>query len=107
MGTGRSVVWTLQAQRALEDVLSYVAADSPEGARKILSKALDAGASLAKLSDRGRIVPELADASIRELLIFRYRLLYQVTEHEVQILAFLHGARDFHQWRKNQGGDAT
>jgi len=42
------------------------------------------------------VVPEIGDPTIRELIIFRYkyRLLYRVVEHEVHILAFIHGARD-------------
>lgn len=66
----------------------------------MLSQALDAAASLSTLSERGRVVPELNDLSIREVFVFRYRLLYQVREKTVVILTFLHGARDFHTWRR-------
>ena len=52
------------------------------------------------LSERGRIVPELEDPSIREVFIGNYRLLYEVAPAEVSILAILHGARDFAKWRE-------
>jgi toxin ParE1/3/4 len=51
---------------------------------------------LGAFANRGRIVPELDDESVRELFVFRqrYRMIYRVLAHEVQILAFIHGARD-------------
>lgn len=40
------------------------------------------------------MVPELADPSVRELLIGNSRLIYEVQERYVYILALIHGARD-------------
>jgi hypothetical protein len=57
----------------------------------VLEEALRAGASLATLSERGRIVPELSDPRVRELFVFKYRLMYRVEERRVVIVAFLHG----------------
>ena len=53
-------------------------------------------------SERGRMVPELNDPAIREVFVFRYRLLYAVADTRVTIVAFLHGARDFEAWRRSQ-----
>jgi plasmid stabilization system protein ParE len=58
---------------------------------------------LATLSDRGRVVPELDDQSIRELFVFEYRLMYRVEEARVVVVSFLHGAREFAAWRSKQG----
>jgi plasmid stabilization system protein ParE len=63
---------------------------------------LDAAASLEVLAERGRIVPELADPEIRELLVRKYRLLYRVSQERVTVLAFLRGVRDFATWRQDQ-----
>ncbi len=98
----RQVVWTVQARLALDEAVAYVAQDSPDAAIRLLEQALDAGASLRSLSERGRVVPEMADPRIREVFVQRYRLMYEVTEAHVRILAFLHGARDFARW---QAGD--
>jgi plasmid stabilization system protein ParE len=68
----------------------------------VLEEALRAGASLATLSERGHIVRELNDPAIRELLVFKYRLFYEVEDHRVLIVAFLHGARDFARWWQTQ-----
>jgi len=78
----------------LDDAVSYVAQDSHPAAQRLLIKALDAAASLDAFGERGRIVPELNQPNVRQLLVQRYRLFYDVTPTEIQILAFVHGARD-------------
>jgi toxin ParE1/3/4 len=98
----REVVWAQSARDALDEVIEYIARDSQQAAVQVLEEALRAGASLATLSERGRIVPELNDPTIRELLVFKYRLLYQVEDHRVLIVAFLRGARDFATWWETQ-----
>lgn len=90
----RRVVWTEQARRMLDDAVSYVAQDSRPAAERLLIQALKAASSLDVHSERGRLVPELDQPNVRQLLVQRYRLLYEVTPAEVQVLAFLHGARD-------------
>jgi len=96
----RRVGWTPEAQRTLEEVIEYIARDSEDGARRVLEQALSAAASLETLAERGRVVPERADPSIREIFVYPYRLMYQVTADAVSILAFIHGARDFERWRR-------
>jgi plasmid stabilization system protein ParE len=76
----RRVVWTAQAQLALDEALEYIAQDSADGARAVLDQALAAASGLATLSERGRVVPELGNPSVREVFVFRYRLLYEVGE---------------------------
>lgn len=76
----RAVVWSESAQRALDEVIQYIANDSTSAAGHVLEAALDVAASLATLSERGRVVPELDDPAIREVFVFRYRLMYRVEE---------------------------
>ena len=90
----RRVVWTEQARQMLEDVLSYIAQDSRSAAEGLLIQAIEAASSLEVHSERGRRVPELDQPNVRQLLVHRYRLFYAVTPTEVQVLAFIHGARD-------------
>ena len=98
----RRVVWSDAALSALEEVLDYIAADSPRSAQHVGEQAIAAAASLATLSERGRIVPEVGDPNVREILVFRYRLMYELTATEVRILAFVHGARDFGDLRQRK-----
>ena len=78
----------------LDDAVSYVAQESHPAAQRLLIQALGAASSLDVFGERGRIVPELNQPNVRQLLVQRYRLLYEVTQTEIHILAFVHGARD-------------
>ena len=100
----REVIWAESARDALDAVVEYIAQDSQEAAVQVLDEALRAGASLATFADRGRIVPELNDPSIREVFVYKYWLQYEVGEARVLVVAFLHGARDFAAWQQSQHG---
>ena len=102
MADRRPVKWSKSAQSALDEVITYIHQDSPANARRVLVAALEAADSLETLAERGRIVPELADSHIRELLVLSFRLLYRMSNDGVTIVAFLRGVRDFATWRKDQ-----
>ena len=99
----RRVIWTEQARDALTEALEFIAQDSQAGARNLLSNCLVAAASLAELSERGQVVEEASGHEVRQLLVQRYRLLYEVQTSEVHILALVHGSRDFVEWRRREG----
>jgi len=63
-------------------------------------RVLEAAGGLDQMSERGRVVPELAEPDLRELIVDAYRLLYRVREDSVTIVAFVHGARDFTRWAR-------
>jgi toxin ParE1/3/4 len=98
----RRVIWGESAQSALDDALDDIAEDSLDGAIRVLTRALEVAESLSTLAERGRIVPEVGDSTLRELFVYEYRLLYRVREDRVVIRAFLHGARAFSKWRREQ-----
>ena len=99
----RRVIWSPSARQALDDAVTYTAKDSPHGALRLLQEALETASGLGEFSERGRIVPEFKDPSLREVFVYRYRLLYRVFADHVSIVTFLHGARDFTDWaRRNE-----
>jgi len=98
----RRVVWALGARDALTEALEFIGEDSPDGARRVLRAALDSAASLGSFSKHGRKVPECDDPNIREIFVYSYRMMYRVEADSVTIIAFLHGARDFERWARQQ-----
>lgn len=88
------VVWTEPGWSNLEAAADYIAQDSPRYAAGLVREARDASRSLAHFANRGRVVPEIGDPAVRELFVWRYRLIYRVTDQEVEVLAFIHSARD-------------
>ena len=106
MGPGRrQVIWSRQASVALDGAIAYISQDSPSGAFHVLETALQAASSLAEFADRGRVVPEVASPSIREVFVFKYRLMYEITPQQVQIIAFVHGAREFRERQSDQSSN--
>jgi len=88
------VKWTETAWSDLEEAADYIAKESPHYAAAFVRETRDAARSLAYLAERGRVVPEFDDTSIRELFVRSYRLIYHVTEQVVYIIGFVHGARN-------------
>jgi plasmid stabilization system protein ParE len=54
--------------------------------------------------ERGRIMPELGLDDIREVFVFNFRVVYQLADAEIRIVAILHGARDLRGWRPTRPG---
>src|SRR5438034_9665535 len=90
----KKVVWTKQGYSTLDEAVDYVAQDSLTAAQQLLESALDSAESLSMFGERSRIVPELQQPNVRELLIQRYRLIYEVFDAKVEILAFIPVRRD-------------
>ena len=96
MGPGRrEVVWSAQASAALDEAVAFVHQESPAAAVQLLESALEAAGSRSTLWDRGRQVPEVGSPATRELFEGGYRLMYEICDHEIGVVAFVHGARDF------------
>ena len=102
----KKVIWTKQGYSTLDQAVGYAGQDSLTAAQDLLESALDTAESLSIFSERGRIVPELQQPNVRELLVQRYRLIYEVFDTKVEVLAFIHGARDFAKWRQSITGEA-
>jgi len=43
----------------------------------------------------GKVVPELGDEAIRELSLYSYRIIYEIREPDIIVLAVIHKRRDF------------
>jgi addiction module RelE/StbE family toxin len=97
------VTWAEIAQDDLDKIASYIAKDSENYAAAFVREMLDAARSLEHLAQRGRIVPEWHDVSIRELIVRNYRLIYQLTESVASIIGVVHGARDLEALWKREG----
>ena len=93
----RKVEWTDPAWDDLAGITEYIARDSEYYAAAFVQEMREAAASLAEFAERGQVVPEFGDPSIRELLVQSYRHVYKVSETRVVILTLIHGAR--RTWR--------
>lgn len=90
----RQVAWTETAWRDLERTAEFIAEDSPGYAAALVRRVRDIARSLDEMAERGRVVPELEEPAVRELIVGSYRLIYEIDGANVNILGLIHGARD-------------
>ena len=99
----QKVIWSHEATIDLEEIAEYIARDSSFYAATFVRGICQASRLLTEFAKRGRVVPELSDSDIRELLVREYRLIYRIEESRVVILAFVHGTRDLRRlWDKEK-----
>ena len=66
----RRVVWSASAEAALDEILGHIAKTSTDGMARVLVRALDTAQSLDRFAERGRVVEEIGDPTLRELLVY-------------------------------------
>jgi len=97
------VGWTEAALDDLSATAEYIARDSARYASTFAREAFAASDTLAEFANRGRVVPEFGDQSIREIFLGSHRMVYQVTHERVFIIGLVHGARDLVAlWRREK-----
>lgn len=85
-----NVRFTEEAVSSLRNLHAFIAADSPQNAAAVIRRLIERAESLSELHLRGRKVPEYDDDSVREIHERPYRIIYRVSEIEVQVLTILH-----------------
>jgi len=88
------IKWTEAATEDLSEVAQFIARDAPFYAAALVRQARAAALTLRHSANRGRIVPECGESDLREIFLKNFRLIYQITESTIYVLAFVHGARD-------------
>lgn len=89
----KRVVLAEPAARDLEDIVDYIALDSPAAAERVYRAIVDAAQQLAQFPDLGR--PGRLPG-MRELVVARlpYLIAYEADLRTVTILAVFHASRD-------------
>ena len=50
--------------------------------------------NLSEFPESGRVIPEVDDKSLREIIVQGYRVMYRLESDRVLILAVMNGSRD-------------
>jgi addiction module RelE/StbE family toxin len=87
------IKWTLQAIGDLEAISEFISRDSAYYARLFINKIISSTERLKKFPQSGRILPEINQKHIREILLGNYRIIYRVNNELVEILTVYHSAR--------------
>jgi toxin ParE1/3/4 len=88
------VIFAEQAERDLKSITAYISKHAgPEIANRFGNQLIDCALTLASLPERGRVVPEIGQPAIREIIFRSYRIVYRVQPGLVEIIRFWHAAR--------------
>jgi addiction module RelE/StbE family toxin len=87
------VIWVQSALNDLKKIKEYISRDSVHYANKFTDGAFDATERLAIFPKSGRVVPEYQNPNIREISHGSYRIIYEIVNDEVYIVAVVHGRR--------------
>lgn len=89
------VKWSNPAKLDLKQIHDYIAKDSKFYAKKVSEEIVNKSEILSSFPEIGRIVPEIGDPNIREIIIYSYRLIYEVFPNKAEVLALIHSKRNF------------
>ncbi len=91
--------WSRTARLDLWDMLAYIAESDPQSAADFGSRLFDVIERLKTFPDSGRVVPELQDPDIREIVQKPCRIVYRVRRKDqcVEIARVWHAARGIPQ----------
>lgn len=87
------VIWAPQAIADVEAIRTYVARDSAHYADLLVERIVAAVGRLETFPRSGRVVPEVGDEALREVVYGNYRIVYRVKSEAIEILTVFHGAR--------------
>jgi toxin ParE1/3/4 len=87
------VKFLISAMEDMRSIKAYIGRDNPEAAVRIIKKIKSAIKHLEEFPNSGRIIPELNNPQIREVIILNYRVMYQMSKSEIHIFAVYEGHR--------------
>ena len=82
----REIIWAEPAWRDLETAADFIGRDSESYASAFVQRVMESATFLTEFA-------EIGDETIRELLVNPYRLIYEISDDQVLILALIQGAR--------------
>lgn len=89
------------ARLDIQDIVRYISIDDPGRALRFGRFLIQHSRTLGRFPDRGRVVPEFEDESIREIFVRAYRIVYRVQRENqlVEIVRFWHAGRGTPEFR--------
>lgn len=85
------IIWSPLAVDRVSEIADYIAKDKPSAAAKWINSVFSKVKQLESSPETGRIVPEINNSQIRELLYGNYRIIYRVEKKQISILTVRHG----------------
>lgn len=93
------IAWTLEAQRWLDDIFEYIAADNPQAAARTVRGIYERAQDLRRFPQLGSRYAA-SQRHVRVLLYGHYRIAYLIKDDgNIDILGVFHGALDIARYQ--------
>jgi toxin ParE1/3/4 len=90
------LIWTRRAIEDMQSIRQFIAQDSPHYAELVSQRLIASVERLPTLPQSGRVVPEINDPTVREVIHGSYRIVYRLIREEIHIVTVHHAARLLH-----------
>ncbi len=85
------ILWSPLAIDRVSEIADYIARDNPGAAETWTETVFHKVEGLKAYPESGRVVPEVDNKAIRELLYGDYRIIHRVEPERIAVLAVRHG----------------
>jgi toxin ParE1/3/4 len=85
------VVWSPLAVERATEIVNCIAQDKPLAANKWIHTVFSKVDQVRSNPEIGRIVPEINERQIRELIYGNYRIIYHIETKQISMLTIRHG----------------
>lgn len=85
------IIWSPLAIDRASEIAEYIAQDKPSAAEKWINTVFAKIGQLQSSPEIGRVVPEIRDNQLRELIYGNYRIIYRIERKRISILTIRHG----------------
>lgn len=83
--------WTDEALENLWEIEKFIGRDNSNQAESFVNYLIEKVKSIAQNTHMGRIVPEIANPEIRELIVKKYRIIYRIQEKCIEVITIFEG----------------
>jgi toxin ParE1/3/4 len=89
------VILSPRAIQDLQEIVRYISFDNPVAAEKLGLQLIEKTRNLSAFPEMGRVIPELQNPLLRELIFKPYRIAYRVNHerHLIEVARYWHAAR--------------
>ena len=85
--------WSAEAVRDLTEIHDYIARNSPRYAATVAARLVAAVDGVRDYPESARVVPELGDPAVREVIHGSYRVVHEPREGSAEVLTVFRASR--------------
>ena len=87
----RLLRWTEDAADDIVAIAEFISRDSEFYAKAVVQKIMEKVATIPEEPEIGRMVPEIESPELRERFVYSYRIIYQITDNAILLIAIFSG----------------